>query len=150
MAKEPVMAGEWLDTQSVMRVLGISERRVQQRAAEGYLKFKTVQNGLHRKRLYEAESVEQFRQNGPETKPPADITSKELAAELVAQRELPPSPPRRNFTFSLPEGKIMAGFPAELSDGSVAEARSFLELVLRQLPAGASATSETAPEAFAG
>lgn len=135
-----LVTGEWMDTQSVMRALGISERSVQKRAAQGHLKYKTVQDGLHRFRLYEAASVEQFRKYGPQPqqpkrKPPADIAVEELAAALATRRELPPALPRRSSNLSLPEGKVSVSFPAQLSEESTAQARTFIELVLRLLPA---------------
>lgn len=146
MAKGMPKAGEWCDTESVMRTLNISERTVQKWAQLGWLKYKVVREGKRRFRLYDERDVEKLRESGP-PQTPAENQNGQQGAQLALPVRLPAkplAPLRRNFTFSLPEGKIMAGFPAELSDGSVAEARSFLELVLRQLPAGASA------EAFAG
>lgn len=126
------MAGEWIDTEGVMRELKMSERTVQKWAARGHLRFKTVQNGLHRYRLYDVASVRQFRESGPQTKPPADITEEEFVEEL-RRPELPPPPSRRSSNFSLPEGKVSIAFPAQLSEQSTAQARTFIELVLGQL-----------------
>jgi excisionase family DNA binding protein len=64
-AKQTVISGEWCDTESVMRALNISERTVQKWAELGRLRYKTIQDGSRRFRLYDSAEVEKLRQSGP-------------------------------------------------------------------------------------
>lgn len=150
--KTEVLTGEWCDADSVERTLGISERTVQKWAKEGHLRFKTIQEGSRRFRLYDASDVERLQREGgppktdrgPQDEPDFRLAPRSEGGGLVPYAERPQVPPRRNFRFSLRGGAVSASFPAGLDAAGVARARAFLALVSAELSADQeSAASET-------
>lgn len=135
MAKGLPKTGEWGDTESVMRALGISQRTVQKYAQLGWLGHKTMREGRRHYRLYDMADVAKLQASGPpRTLPDGTDEAGQQETRLVFAPSVPARlPTRRNFSFSLPEGRVAASFPLALDAEGLAEARAFFELVLRQL-----------------
>jgi hypothetical protein len=67
---EQLLTGDWCDGETAKRKLGIAQRTLATWASKGILKFKTVQNGSHRFRLYDTASVDKLQREGrPADKP---------------------------------------------------------------------------------
>lgn len=85
MANPIVISGDWYDSETAARELGVTIRTLQKWAQRGHLQFKTVNQDRRRTRLYTVESVQKFRDSGPreERKPQAP---RPITNELVATR----------------------------------------------------------------
>jgi excisionase family DNA binding protein len=95
MGKQTIVPGEWYPSEEAAQRLNISLRTLQKWAEKGHLKFKTIQQGSHRFRVYDAADVDRLRESGPPEprpqpqKPEPDLViTKQSKAELQAARAL--------------------------------------------------------------
>jgi hypothetical protein len=124
MANPIVISGDWYDSETAARELGVTVRTLQKWAHRGHLEFKTVRQDRRRTRLYTAESVQKFRDSGPrEPRRPAETGA------VVAIRPPKLSQGERALDTVSIVGNLVAGHKAEM-EMLVAQSARNLETVV--------------------